>query len=516
MALSREPPIRVIRSSVQAGAEPVYRRLAEVLARMIEERALRPGDRMPSVRQFSAQQRVSIPTALQAFATLEARGLVEARPKSGFYVRNRYADAVPVPRGPAGAVKLTDLAHTDPFASLLADFGDADLVPLGGALPAAELLPGARLARTMAAVARRLKTAGNTYDMPPGAPGLRRELARRSLEWGCALRPDDFIVTVAATEALSLALRVTCSAGDVVAVESPTYFGLARMLREMRLRALPIPVDSVHGMDIACLERVLRRVRVAACVVTPNFHNPVGSLMPDANKRALVQLLVARGIPLIEDDVYGDLQHHGPRPRCLKAFDASDGVILCGSFSKALAPGYRIGYLAAGRWHAAALALKRVTTLGGPTLPTLGIAEFLRNGGYERYLRTIREAYRRQVAWMTQRVLERFPAGIKLSRPQGGFLLWCELPRAIDALELARRARQAGISIAPGPLFSPDGGCRHFIRLNCGQVWNARIERAVDVVGQLARQMLGRAAGVNLAAPRRPARPRTVPELRTG
>jgi len=477
-----------MRSILQPGNEPVYQRLANLIERMIAERALRPGDRVPSVRQFSVQQRVSVPTALRAYATLEMRGFLEARPKSGFYVRARLANFDP-PRAAAVAAKVTDFSHTDPFASLLADFGAADLVPLGGAVPSAELLPGPRLARIMAAIARHSKTAGNTYDMPPGAETLRRAIARRSLEWGCALQADDLIVTVAATEALSLALRVTCEPGDTVAVESPTYFGLARMLRELRLKALPLPVDSATGVDLEALPRALHRTRIAACVVNPNFQNPVGFLMPDEHKRQLVQLLAARGIAIIEDDVYGDLQHAGVRPRCLKAFDPDGSVILCGSYSKSLAPGYRVGYLAAGKWHERALALKRISTLGGATLPTLAIAEFLRNGGYDRYLRSIRQSYRQQVERMRQTIAESFPDGTRLSRPAGSFLLWCELPDKVDALKLSQRARQAGISIAPGPLFSPDGGFRNFVRINCGHAWSPRIECAVGLLGQLAKQM---------------------------
>ena len=233
---------------------------------------------------------------------------------------------------------------------------------------------------------------------------------------------------------------------------------------------------------------MLRRTRVSACIVNANFNNPVGSLMPDARKQQLVHLLATRGSPLIEDDVYGDLPHEGVRPRCLKAFDPDGTVILCSSYSKALAPGYRVGYVAGGRWHAPILALKRVTTLGSATLPTLAIAEFLRNGGYDRYLRSIRRAYRQQVERMRQAAVESFPDGIALSRPQGGFLLWCELPEAVDSMRLTQQARRAGISIAPGPLFSPTGGFRNFIRFNCGYPWSPASERAGVVRGHLARQ----------------------------
>jgi DNA-binding transcriptional MocR family regulator len=478
-----------MRATLRKAGEPVYQQLARVLEGMIGDRSLRPGDRMPSVRHFSEQQRVSVPTALQAYVTLEQRGLIEARPRSGFFVQARPDQVTREPSGPSGKVRVTDFAGTDPMESLLSDHSHSRLVPLGAALPSPDLLPGVKLARTMSTIARRLGADSVNYDMAPGSEALRTEMARRSLEWGCALKRDELIVTVGATEAVSLALRVTCKPGDTVVVESPTYFGLARMVRELRLKALPVPVDSVRGLDLEALESALRRSRVAAAVLIPNFHNPVGCVMPDENKRRVVEILSSRGIPIIEDDIYGDLQHEGPRPRCLKAFDHDGSVMLCGSYSKTLAPGYRAGYIAPGRWHEAVLSLKRSTTLGGATLPLLAVAEFLKNGGYDRYLRSVRGSYRRQVERMRGALVESLPEGIGLSRPAGGFLLWCELPVAVDSMELARQARASGISIAPGPLFSPDGGFRNFIRINCGYPWNSVIERSVGVLGHLVRQL---------------------------
>lgn len=470
---------------------PVYERLAGLLDEMIQSRSLRAGDRMPSVRQFSSQQRVSVPTALRAYVVLETRGLIEAKPKSGFYVRARFADLVPQPAKSSVAPKPTVIGSDDPVASLLADHANTKLVPFGAALPGAELLPGIKLTRTMASIGRKLGARSIDYDPIPGSEVLRRELARRSLAWGCALKADDFIVTVGATEALSLALRATCRPGDAVVVESPTYFGLSSMLRELNLKALPVPVDSAEGIDLDVLEKTLRTTRVAACVVIPNVHNPIGFVMPDERKRQLIEICSRRRVAVIEDDTYGDLQYEGPRARCLKVFDVGETVILCGSYSKKLAPGYRVGYIAAGKWQARVHALKQASTLNGALLPALAVAEFLKNGGYDRYLRSVRQAYRNQVEKMREAIVESFPAGVCLSRPKGGFLLWCEFPASVDALKLFKQARDAGISIAPGPLFSPTGDFRNFIRINCGYPWNASIQRAVGTLGNLAKKQSG-------------------------
>jgi len=480
-----------MKPTIANGREPVYVKLAGVLENMIRGRSLRPGDRVPSVRQFSRQQRVSVPTALQAYVTLETRGLIAARPKSGFFVRAQQADLIREPGDASSPQKVTDLTKLDPLESLLADHNNPRLVPFGAAVPSGELLPAEKLARTMGAIARKLGPASILCDIAPGSETLRREIARRSLEWGCSLRPEDFIVTVGGTEALSLALRATCAPGDTVAIESPTYYGLVNMLRELRLHALPIRMDGANGLDVDALEKALRRTRVSACALIANFNNPTGSLMPDENKRRALEVLARRDVPVIEDDIYGDLQHEGPRPRCIKAFDRDGRVLLCGSFSKTLAPGYRVGYIAAGRWHDRVLRLKKTSSLAGATLPSLAIAEFLRNGGYDRYLRSLRQEYRHQVARMREAIVESFPAGIGLSRPKGGFVLWCELPAKVDSIKLFWQARAAGISIAPGPLFSTQRSHKNFIRLNCGYPWTAATERSLGILGHLVKRQTG-------------------------
>jgi len=365
-----------MRNSALNESEPIYQQLARRLEELIQNRSLRAGDRMPSVRHFSAQQRVSVPTALQAYVTLETRGLIEARPKSGFYVRARQADFAPQPMKSPTLPKSSVPREPDPVEALLADHSNTKLVPFGAALPSSALLPGVKLTRIMATIGRRLGAHSIDYDMAPGHENLRRELARRSLAWGCALSADDFIVTVGATEAVSLALRATCEPGDTVVVEAPTYFGLANTLRELQLKALPIPVDSTDGIDLDALEKALRKTRVAACVVIPNIHNPLGFVMPDERKQRLLELCTRRDIPLIEDDTYGDLQYEEARPPCLKAFDTKGTVILCGSYSKRLAPGYRVGYIAAGPWQPRVRALKQTSTLNGALLPTLRLRSF--------------------------------------------------------------------------------------------------------------------------------------------
>jgi DNA-binding transcriptional MocR family regulator len=475
---------------------PVYVQLADSLEEMIRRRSFHPGDRVPSVRQFSREQRVSIPTALHAYATLEARGWIEARPKSGFYVCSRLSDTIPQLLQPTTSPRISDLAETDPLDLLPCDEYEPEKVHFGTAVPSPDLLPGLRLARIMAGVTRRLGVKGANYGPLAGAPELRREIARRSLSAGLRITPDDLVITLGATEAIALALRAVCMPGDTVIVESPTFFGLLRQLREMGLKALPIPVHATEGIDLDALARALGKNRVGALLLVPNFHNPVGFVMPDARKQELVRLAASRNLPVIEDDIYGDMPHHGVRPRALKAFDPNGIVIHCGSYSKSIAPGYRIGYIAAGKWQDRVLALKKVQSGGNPLLSTLAVAEFLRDGGYDRFLRSFRESCRLQVTKMRDAIAHSFPEEIRLSRPAGGFILWCELSARVESMELFHRARAAGIAIAPGPFFSSDGGFRNFIRISCGYPWSSKIERGVHVLGQLVREMTADSAAV--------------------
>jgi len=471
----------------QEVATPLYQQIAQRMESMIEAGSLRAGDRIPSVRQLSVQHHVSVPTVMQAYTLLENRSLIEARPKSGFYVRPRFANALRAPE--AGKYKST-VTCLSGFASCLSmadDMIDPSLVPFGAAAPGAELLPLDKLSRLTASIVRRSPAAAMKYDPAPGSFALRKQLSRRSLDWGCSLSPDDFVVTIGASEALHLALLATTKPGDTVIVESPAYYGTLNLMAQLKLRVVAIPACSADGIDIGAVGKALGRHRVSAILVVPSFSNPIGGLMPEANRLALLQLAEMHDVPVIEDDIYGDLPHDGPRPRCMKAMDENDNVILCGSFSKTLAPGYRVGYIAAGKYMPRIMELKHAFNLGGSSLSALAIAEFLKTGGYERHLRKLRHTYRQQVCKMRETVAEVFPESTKVSHPKGGFVLWVELEEGTDVLPIFSQARSAGISFAPGPLFSPDGRFTNCLRLSCGHPWSEKMETALSTLGKIVR-----------------------------
>lgn len=463
----------------------LYQQVADRVETMIESGVLRAGDRIPSVRHLSRQHRVSIPTVMQAYVQLENRRIIEARPRSGFYVRPRLSTTLNEPAASKRAPAETGLKAFDALMPMARDMIDPSLVPLGGAVPSPKLLPLDKLARITSSIVRHATEASMSYDPAPGCPRLRKELSRRSLEWGCSLKADDFIITTGASEALNLALQATTRPGDTVLVESPAYYGLLHIIAQLKLKVIAIPSSARDGIVIEAAAIAMKRHRVSAMVVTPNFANPSGSLMPEDSRMELLTLAKRHGIPLIEDDIYGDLPHEGERPRCLKALDTGGGVILCGSFSKTLAPGLRVGYIAGGLHHQKIMRMKTALNLGCASLPSLTVAEFLRTGGYDRHLRKLRHTYRQHVCKMREALAVHFPEGTRVSNPSGGFVLWVELPGKPNTLHVFEKARDAGISIAPGPLFSATGEFKNCLRLSCGFPWSERTEAALATLARI-------------------------------
>jgi DNA-binding transcriptional MocR family regulator len=470
---------------------PLYEDLARRFAKAIEAGVLRPGDRLPSVRALRVQERLSTATVMQALARLELLGLVEARPRSGTFARGHPRLPAPAPSRPVSRPRPVTV--TPLVARVVAAGRDARLVPLGFVAPAPALVPARALARAMAAVMREDADASLRYELPPGFAPLRREIARRALTWGVSVDPEDVIVTTGASEAIFLALRAVTRPGDVVAIESPAYYGTLQALDALGLRALEVPCRDT-GLDLDALEALLGRERVAAVLAVPNFSNPTGSLMPEPAKRRLVRLLADRGVPLVEDDIYGDLAFDGGRPPAVQAFDRDGLVLSCGSFSKTLAPGWRVGWVIPGRFREPVLLQKFALNVASSAAPQRALARFLESGAYDRHLRRLRASLQLSMERTSAAVQASFPEGTRISRPAGGYVLWVELPGRVDALELHARALDAGVAVAPGQVFGArPGSYERFVRLSHAAPWDARIERGVRTVGRIAGELLARA-----------------------
>lgn len=464
---------------------PLYHQLAEQIHELIRAGTLRAGDRVPSVRRLSNQQRVSVSTVLQAYQRLEDIGVIEARPQSGYYVRRLSAGVrEPEPSRPpkrAITVEVNDL--TD---AVLAHASNPDVIAFGSACAAPELFQLERVRRVLSALARRDRNALGRYGLPPGTEKLRRAVARRALDWGCRIDWRNLVTTTGCMEALNLALRAVTRPGDLIALESPTYYGFLQILQSLGLRALEIPTHPRSGISLEALELALAEHPVKAVLMMANVSNPIGATLSDAAKKRLVELLAAKKVPLIEDHIYAELQFDSPAPRPAKAFDRAGNVMLCSSFSKTLSPGLKVGWIEPGRWRDRIRMLKFMSSGGQNELVELTVAEMLESGGYERSLRQLRRRFEAQVDTARGVIAESFPRGTRVTRPSGAYILWAELPKECDSVALFERLLERGITIAPGPMFSASQRYRNCMRLSVGQVWDERHERALREVGRLA------------------------------
>lgn len=471
-------------------ARPLYRQLADKLQKAIDRGSLQSGDRLPSVRELADREGVSLATAVSTFRHLENLGLVEARPKSGYFVRAR-PPRLAEPEMHGGRCKPQSVNVNTSVMAILAAMREPNVVPLGGACPSPALYPSAKLRRLLAVQNRANLDSIGRYGMSMGHPALRAQLVRRYAHVDVLLEPEEIIVTIGAMEALHLCLQAVAKPGDTIAIESPTYFGILQIIENLGMKALEIPTSPRDGISLEALDLATQKPgAVAAVIVMPTMQNPLGSIMPDENKQRLVRLMRERGIPIIEDDIYGELAFGRQRPKPLKAWDEDGNVLLCGSFTKILAPGFRVGFLAAGKWQERISHLKFMHTISTPEILQTAIAAFIENGGYDHHLRHLREAFQAQLRKFTEAVERHFPAGTRLTRPDGGFLLWVELPDGLSALTFYERALAANICIAPGTIFTTTNRFDNCLRLNCGYPWSAEFEQALITLGKICHAML--------------------------
>jgi DNA-binding transcriptional MocR family regulator len=468
----------------------LYEALARDISESILNGVLRPGDRLPSVRQACASRSVSPSTVFQAYYMLEAQGLVESRERSGYFVAVSGERMPPEPdTASVPGEESMPLAVSERVFEVLESTMKRDVVPFGSAFPSPLLFPMARLARMMSSSVQSLDPWASVDDLTPGNARLRRQLALRYLIDGLHVPADDIVVTNGALEALNLCLMAVTRPGDSVLIESPAFYGSLQAIERQGLEAIAVPTHPREGMDLAAAERALERHRPKACWLMTNFQNPLGSLMPDEKKRDLVKLLARYQVPLIEDDVYGELYFGAKRPSPAKAFDTEGLVMHCSSFSKSLAPGYRVGWVAAGRFTRQVARHKLTSTLTTCAPAQGALALYLEKGGYDRHLRILRHKLAAQQALFIDALGQHFPAGTRVTRPKGGYFLWVELPDGVDALAVHAAALKRGISVAPGPIFSPQPGFENCLRLNYGHLWDARAEAALATLGKIVAKL---------------------------
>lgn len=467
----------------------LYEDVSHLVHTMIENGTLNPGDKVPSLRKMSQQLNISIATVSQAYVRLEEQGLLEAVPQSGFYVSHA-SQSAETPVHPAIGTRARRPHTGKSISTIFSDSRRPEVIGLGVANPASELLPFKALGRTLKKVSSENPQTIISYSPPDGDPELRRQIALRFSRQGKPVAAEDIIITNGATEALMISLQSVAKAGDVVAVATPSYFSTIQMIANLGILVVEIDSDVNTGLSLEALNVAMKNHDIKAVVVSCNFSNPTGSLMPEEKKKQLVETLAKKNIPLIEDDVYGDLYFTKHKPVSCKTYDNNGLVLHCNSFSKTLAPGFRIGWVIAGQFADKVSKLKQLSSLSAPSLQQLTLAEFLSGGQYDRHMARCRSIYKLQMEATRHAIIRDFPTGTRISSPKGGFTLWVQLPRGLNTFDLYSRAIEQQISIIPGPLFSATDKYTNYLRICASILWTPEVRQAISRLGIIISDML--------------------------
>lgn len=468
-----------------------YLKLANTIEQQIRNGEYLAGDKLPSLRKLRATTGLSISTVYQAYEELENRGLLEVKEKSGFFVRPLLTDILPQPKQGVSPVKAHKVAINVLSAMMQRSLTNPDLIPFGEAILAPSLLPGKQMAAAIRSAAGGYQDGSlGGYGAALGYEKLQKEIRKNSLELSYGCRENEIIITQGCLSGIELCLRSVARPGDTILLESPTFVCYLQLIEDLNMQALEIPTNPSKGINIDTLRTALDEHDIRAALLIPTFQNPLGFDLDAATRKELVALFAERGVPIIEDNVYGNLYFGDRKSLPLKHYDKQGMVLYCSSFSKDLMPDLRLGWLLAGKYREKVKRLKFNNSLATSQLMQEALAIFLKNGGYERHLRKLRNCLRKQAADMSQSIGRHFPAQTRISSPKGGLILWVELPESVDGLQLFRLAEKNNISILPGTLCSSTGQYDHCIRLCFGHPWNNRLEKGMSTLGRLVHSLV--------------------------
>ncbi|HEX7756908.1 MAG TPA: PLP-dependent aminotransferase family protein [Niabella sp.] len=465
----------------------LYNEIANNIAAKIKAGVFKTGERLPSVRMLSKEHGISINTSKRIFLELEAQSLIESRRGSGYFVSRLNYLKLPLPEISKPLPVANNAEPDELISGVYSNMGRKELTLFSIGVPSGDLLPLAKLKKEIVLAAKELEAAGTGYEPVEGNEKLRRMVAVRSLAWKGRLKESDIITTNGCMNALALCLMALTRPGDTIALESPCYPGILQLAVSMGLKVLELATHPVNGVAIDALKELLPKIKV--CLLVPNFNTPLGYCTPDENKKEIVALLSKHHIPLIEDDTYGDIHFGAERPKCCKSFDREGNVLWCGSVSKTLAPGYRVGWVAPGKYKEQLLRLKWIHSLSSTSLIHEAVGNFLMTGRYEHHLRRLRKMLQENYSQYATAIAAYFPDGTKISQPQGGLALWVEFPEGIDTTELYNYALKKRISIAPGRMFTLQDQFQHCMRLCIGLPWTDELELKLKQLGHLAKML---------------------------
>ena len=466
-----------------------YVTLADQIQDNITQGLFRPGEKLPSLRKLHDRLGLSVSTVHQAYIELEKRGRVEAKEKSGFYVRSLDTSPLAVPK-PIDAEAVPSRVHlNDLIQTIIAELACEEILQLGAAVCSREFMPVKQLTRIMKSIpVDNLGGYLTNYEECAGNIHLRQAISQQMLGHACRITPEEVITTNGCLDAVSLCLRAVAEPGDTILVESPVFHCFLQLIEDLNMFVLELPCCPEEGIDLKKFEKALDANQVKACILNSNFQNPLGYAMSKENKAAMLEIAQHRNLPIIEDDIYGDLYFYGNRPPTFKSMDKKGMVLYCSSFSKTLAPGLRTGWTLPGRFRNQVLRMKSSTAISNPGINQAVVAEFISTGAYDRHLRKLRNQIKNQASALALALGKHFPRDTQITFPKGGMCIWVVLNKKINSMDIYHKAHAQKISILPGEICSSSDRYRHCLRLNCGIKWGARMEQGILTLGRIVRQ----------------------------
>ncbi|WP_336964635.1 PLP-dependent aminotransferase family protein [Chryseobacterium contaminans] len=466
----------------------LYLKIANSVTEQIKSDTLQFGDRLPSLRSAQKLYNVSLNTVKQAYMELESRSLVESRPKYGYYVSQTSQRKLALPSVAKMKVSEGKNSPEDLIGKVFGSIAGTDVTQFALGIPGKSLLPVAQMKKCMINVIKGKHDSGTNYEPVQGSEKLRREIAKWSIVMEGKITEDDLVITSGAMNGVYNCLMAVTKPGDSVAVESPVYFGILQAIQLLGLKAVEIPTHPITGVDLDALKKVLPKL--SACCFVVNYNNPLGFQMPDVNKKELVRMLTEHNVPLVEDDVYGNIYFGAGRPKPCKFYDEAGIVMWVGSVSKTLAPGYRVGWVAPGKFKEKIIRQKLVQTVSSPSLFSDVIADFLEHGRYDHHLRMFRKKLYANYLQIQKSVTQYFPDNTKVSEPKGGFMLWLELDKRICTEDLYDEAVSQKVNFAPGRMFSQYNQYQNCMRLNYALEWTDRVESDLEKLGKMIKNRI--------------------------
>lgn len=449
----------------------------------IRDGIYKPGHKLPSVRQIKEKYQLSSSTVQMGYAHLILNGTVESIPKSGYYVSNTMQTNTepirikykPVVRDAifSNHLELTTSLRMGRKISEFNVTAPGDLV-----------IPQKLLLRTMQQVIREKGAGLLRYYPASGLLLLKENIIKQAASSQTRISQDELLITDGALQALYIALSATCDPGDVIAVESPCVFSVLEAIRVLKLKVIEIPVDPVLGFDVDFFNKACEKNTIKAVVVTPNFHNPTGTVLSDEQKKMLLSIAQRHHIAVIENDIYGDLYFQGQRPSTIKSFDESGLVLTYSSYAKTLAPGIRLGWLSSGQFMERAEQIR--FSLGSSVSPLYQetVNRLIEGSSYDRHVRSFRLQLARNARFATNLLATHFPENSCVVTPLGGYNLWVKMPDTIDMKFFYEQCDKVGIRFTPGYTFSFSSAFDQYFRLVFADTFSPKKIEAIRQLGE--------------------------------